>query len=577
MKTKIFRNMKIVQTHGRASLLIALLLLPTGLVAQNGVTVSNLVVNAGTVTFNVSWDKNAMPVALWSDTVWVFVDYNDAGVMKRLPLLPGATLTATTPGGKVIEETDNNKGVWVAGNARTTSSFSATVKLLTATATAAGACAYASNYPPVAEYIAVQTIKFSGTPPYEIVLKDSKSGTITRESGSPFSVPAGYVAQSFTDKTGAPGKIKCLVPATFTLTASASGFCTGGAGITFALSGTENGLNYQLLRDATPVRTLPGTGSAATFSGAFNVAGAYTAVSVADADGVYCSVSMAGSRTVSEYPLPAITRSGGDASQTVNQNTAITTITYTASNATGIALSSGNFPSGVAGTANGLVFTVSGTPSVVGTFGYAVTASHTNGCSSAASSGTLTVNAVSAPPGAASTQTWTIGSGTATRIWSAAVRKAQPGCTDATDFGSTNPPTVALYHSAVNSSAGGYLYNWKCFNDYASSLCPSPWRYPTIEDAILLDLALGGTGVTRNNVPTAWLNSAYVETWGAVPQGYRHWSATYQVNSNADYWLNDAETPTAIALLHIGLKQSELWLGDPNPKLVGRQIRCVRP
>jgi hypothetical protein len=85
------------------------------------VTVSGLVVNAGTVTFDVSWDKNTMPVSPWSDTVWVFVDYNDAGVMTRLPLLPGATLTATSAPavGKVIEVPENNKGVWVVGNSRT--------------------------------------------------------------------------------------------------------------------------------------------------------------------------------------------------------------------------------------------------------------------------------------------------------------------------------------------------------------------------------------------------------------------------------------------------------------------------
>jgi hypothetical protein len=191
-----------------------LLLLPAGLSAQNGVTVSNLAVDAGTVTFNVSWKNTGMP-AVWSDTVWVFVDYNNAGTMERLPLAAGATLTATSPGGEVAYEGGNNKGIWVIGNARSAGSFSATVKLCTDAmhSVSAGACAYASNYPPVGKYTTPADISFTGTPPYTIVIKKDAGGTTeTRQSNSPFTVPAGYTVQSFTDKTGAPGTLIYLPP-----------------------------------------------------------------------------------------------------------------------------------------------------------------------------------------------------------------------------------------------------------------------------------------------------------------------------------------------------------------------------
>jgi hypothetical protein len=211
-----------------------LLLFPLVLSAQNGVTVSNLVVTEGSptsVTFSVSWKNTDMP-ALWSDSVWVFVDYNDAGTMKRLPLLQGATLTETSAPGvaEVIEEPGNDQGVWVVGNAKSPAnsngSFSATVQLLTNTATAAGACAYASNYPPVGKYTSADNISFTGTPMYEIVLKETSSGnTYTAYSKGVYPIPEGSTFVSFTDATGAPGIIHCFPPAAPTVVNAA--FCYG--------------------------------------------------------------------------------------------------------------------------------------------------------------------------------------------------------------------------------------------------------------------------------------------------------------------------------------------------------------
>jgi hypothetical protein len=179
-------------------LLSMMLCMPMMLAAQNGVTVSGLSVNAGTVTFNVSWDRDKMPVALWSDSVWVFVDYNKAGRMTRLPIT-----AVTASAGAATMTPGNDKGAWVIGNARSAGSFSATVTLLTATADIAGACAYASNYPPVGEYYNNYTeIAFTGTPPYEVVLKDAGGGTITQTVYSPYVLACGYTVESVTDKTG---------------------------------------------------------------------------------------------------------------------------------------------------------------------------------------------------------------------------------------------------------------------------------------------------------------------------------------------------------------------------------------
>jgi uncharacterized protein (TIGR02145 family) len=188
----------------KKNLLLMMMCVPVLLAAQNGngVAVSGLAVNAGTVTFNVSWDKNNpdMPL-LWSDSVWVFVDYNDAGVMKRLPVTD-----ATASAGTVTKVPNNDKGVWVIGNARTNDSFSATVELFTEIKDVAGACAYASNYPPVGEYLSsFSEISFTGTPMYEISFTNSGGKSVTVKSGDTLLLPCDYTLTSFTDVTGAPG------------------------------------------------------------------------------------------------------------------------------------------------------------------------------------------------------------------------------------------------------------------------------------------------------------------------------------------------------------------------------------
>jgi hypothetical protein len=298
MKTKFFKT-----------LFVLLISLPLGegwggvlLSAQNGVTVGGLAVTSGTVTFNVSWNGANMP-EVWGDSVWVFVDYNVSGKMERLPLLAGATLTATSaPGvGAVKAEPGNNRGVWVVGNARTNSSFSATVRLLTATADIAGACVYASNYPPVGEYVS-GGITFTGTPPYAIAFSDGSSVTMSI-SGSVYPIPEGATVKSFSDKTGAPGRIKCLSPVVYASTVSASGFCAGASGVSFALLGTEQGRNYQLFRDGSAVGTvLAGTGSAASFTGTFEE-GTYTVRTVPE--GGYCDIVMGTPLLVAKNQLPA--------------------------------------------------------------------------------------------------------------------------------------------------------------------------------------------------------------------------------------------------------------------------------
>jgi uncharacterized protein (TIGR02145 family) len=128
------------------------------------------------------------------------------------------------------------------GNARsaTSGSFSATVKLFAATADLHGVCAYASNYPPVGEYQSSAQIKFTGTPPYDLVLVSAGSVTRTYSiNDSYYILYEGETLQSFTDKTGAPGMIPCHAP--------------GATGVSFVhftpCAGADYGSTYTLTDD----------------------------------------------------------------------------------------------------------------------------------------------------------------------------------------------------------------------------------------------------------------------------------------------------------------------------------------
>jgi hypothetical protein len=298
-------------------LLLAMIILPSALLSQ---TVSGLKVmpgapgSASTVTFDVSWDKATLTTP-WLDSMWVFVDYNKNGKMERL-LISGGTLTehTATKTGTGIFIPENDMGAWVYGDARTNAagSFSAKVQLFTKETDIiiAGACAYASSYPPLGQYVSDMEIVFTGTPMYEITLVHENGFTFeTIESGGTFLLPCSYTISSFTDATGAPGVLSCI-PSTdiYNLTVSATTYCAGDA-VTFALDNTTSGRTYQLYRDDVAVMdVLTGTGNAETFTGTFAGAGNYVA-RVKD-NGTYCAAQMTGTYAVSETVPDAPTMGG---------------------------------------------------------------------------------------------------------------------------------------------------------------------------------------------------------------------------------------------------------------------------
>ena len=93
------------------------------------------------------------------------------------------------------------------------------------------------------------------------------------------------------------------LPTQFNVTGGKANFCTGGTGVAVGLSGSQNGVNYQLqiggVNTGSPVA---GTGATISF-GLQTVAGAYTVVATSTS-ATACQNNMTGSVTVTADPLP---------------------------------------------------------------------------------------------------------------------------------------------------------------------------------------------------------------------------------------------------------------------------------
>jgi hypothetical protein len=264
--------------------------------AQTNVSVFNFKATPGTsattATFSVSWTSAG------NDSVWVFVDYNTAGTMKRLPLT-----TATVSAGTV--RSPNKWGAWVVAPADG-GDFSATVTLSSGTTYSYGSCAYAISRPPKALYTAYNTVAFTGTPPFELEFEGSSSVSVP---AAIYTIPAGSTLASVTDATRAPGIINCKEPDTQELSPSAAGYCWDSPGVQLTLRSTDEGAVYGLYKNhsAQPAATLTGTGRAETFGGHFT-AGAYT-VRVEETD-AFCPLAMDGALPVVNYLTAGVGRLG---------------------------------------------------------------------------------------------------------------------------------------------------------------------------------------------------------------------------------------------------------------------------
>ena len=250
-------------------------------------------------------------------------------------------------------------------------------------------------------------------------------------------------------------------------------------------------------------------GGTVTISGSPTSSGVFSyTVSTTGGCGV---ATLMGTITVTDNVTLALTSAAATTSQSVCANTAIVNITYsTGSGATGATVT--GLPTGVTGTFAGGVFTISGSPTVTGSFPYTVTTS--GGCSTASLSGTITVT-----PGAA---TLTLSSGPATTSQTVCINTAITAITYVTGGGASggtvtglptgvtgtfNAGTITI--TGTPSTAGVFSYT---VTTSGSGSCGSPTQTGTItvnDNATLTLTSAAATTAQTICITAAIVNITY--------------------------------------------------------------------
>ncbi|GAA4460107.1 hypothetical protein GCM10023093_02220 [Nemorincola caseinilytica] len=165
------------------------------------------------------------------------------------------------------------------------------------------------------------------------------TGTATNSVYTQPSATTIYTVTSTKNGCSSSSNVTVTVPVINTYTVTGGGsFCSGGAGVSIGLNGSDNGYSYALKNGSgTTVDTKIGTGSAITFANQ-TAAGTYTVVATSSSP--LCNANMSGSATVAVDPLPtAVSGSGAGTfcSSTIisGSNGGSGTIYYQGTNATG--------------------------------------------------------------------------------------------------------------------------------------------------------------------------------------------------------------------------------------------------
>ena len=364
---------------------------------------SNTTVCAGAnASFTASFSGTPTPTIQWQ------VSTNGGGIYNNIAGATSSPLTFATVAG-------NNGNLYRAVGTNTCGSVNTTGALLTVN-TAPAVTGNPSNQSVPAGSNASFTASFSGspTPTLQWQVSTNGGGTYNNIAGATSS-PLVFVTNlsqsgnlyravgtnlcSSANTTGALLTVTNACATSSVISVSgATTICTGSQGnIKVTITGGASPFTV-VYNDGTNNFSVPGYTSGSNIALSPATTKTYTLVSVTDANSCVGSGN-SGSATINVNQNNTINLSSlaGTDAQTVTVNTAIANITYATTGATGATVT--GLPSGVNGVWAADVVTISGTPSITGTFNYTVTL--TGGCGSITANGSIQVNTACAVTGSA--------------------------------------------------------------------------------------------------------------------------------------------------------------------------------
>jgi uncharacterized protein (TIGR02145 family) len=161
-------------------------------------------------------------------------------------------------------------------------------------------------------------------------------------------------------------------------------------------------------------------------------------------------------------------------------------------------------------------------------------------------------------------------------------------CNKTTYSSGTTPGTFST--DCRNDDDNIHYFSWCFVKRYEAYLCPAPWRAPTNQDFINLDLTLGGNGVYNYDgsghdmsFAYSYLATSSSQFWAGVVGGLVSESGTIQEKtSDMFYWSSDEQSNVAGygLWIHVGnVSSPDITVVSPsegNSKAFGIALRCVK-
>jgi len=169
------------------------------------------------------------------------------------------------------------------------------------------------------------------------------------------------------------------------------------------------------------------------------------------------------------------------------------------------------------------------------------------------------------------------------QIWSDAVQASGCGCTQT--FNGGDWQRWRWYRDSfnvdclANPNHKGDFFSWEAINQFGDKLCPYPWRVPTAQDFIDLDITMGGTGTRiEREMAQQFVFDNYINRWGGAFGGHYSSDSLRPPGNWGSYWSQSIH-PYGIGGMGVALFFSiGGWVAPDgsSAKNNGHMVRCVR-